>query len=628
MHAAAREGVRRSLTVIVLLALIGVLVPAPGAEAVTVQPVSSDRLLGDLTAQHLRITINGRTVRGDLLRIPRGAQDLELRPRLAQGTAVGLQTMEAFSRTERSRGAVAGINGGYWTFRPTGTPNGLYVERGRMAAADSSLRSGLPAGRAVAGIRPDGTLLADRLRVHLDLDVPAVEIAHREIDEFNRQPRSSDDGTHAVTGELLLFDGRYGTAFRVPAGSTLLVIDDLPMGSGGRVAGMVRERYTPAEETRWTVPEGTSAVLAYGTSAPLLDGVEPGMELGVTTRIEPYGGSGAPWSDLISAVPGAGLLIRDGRVNSGTAMSGEGIDHASTRRARTAVAQTGNGTTLLLTIDETRGSSGVTLFELAQILDEMGAVNAVAMDGGGSTAMTVDGRFRNSPSHTSRGHSSAWFVYAPLPPSSRGLDVACPEGTVPSSAFEDTTATVHAVAIDCLSWWEVTSGVTLTSYAPADGVTRGQMASFLVRWIDGVAARGDGNTLADASSHGFEDVRPDDVHGPAIARLSQAGIVQGRTATTYDPGAPVTRAETATLLRRALEHVQGSSLPAARDTFVDDTGSVHEASINQLAALGIVGGVGGFGYRPNDPVSRAAMASMIMRTSDRLVEEGRTSAPA
>lgn len=618
---------RRLVVVAVATALLASLLPSPPAQAVTIRTVDSQRVLGELTVDRLQVTINGRTVRGDLLRLPREAPHLELRPRLGREVAVGLETMHSMSQTERSRGAIAGVNGGYFTLRPTGTPNGLFIQRNRMVAADSSLRSGLPAGRAVAGIRQDGRLVADRLRVHLDLDVPAVAIDGLSIDELNRQPRTSGDLTHPVSGELLMFDRLYGRSFRVPAGSVLLVTDELMLGSSGRTTGLVRERRTPESDSHWTPPEGTSAILAYGTSAPLLGGIQPGMALGVTSRVEPFGGDVSNWADLRASVPGAGLLIRNARLSSGAAMSSEGIDHASNRRARTAIGQTSDGTTLMLTIDERGGSGGVTLFELAQIMERLGAVDAVAMDGGGSTHMTVDGQTRNTPSDLNRSHSSAWFVYAPRPPASRGLEAACPPGAVVPGAFEDTAATVHAAAIDCLSWWGVTSGVTLTSYAPAQGVTRAQMASFLARWIDGVNARGDGAPLPASAPMDFTDVRSDSVHANAIARLSWVGVIQGRTSTTFDPGAPVTRAETATLLSRAIGHVQGTPLPAARDTFVDDNGSVHEPAIDRLAHIGVIGGVGAFSFRPNHKVSRAAMASMVMRASDWMVEQGRTTPP-
>lgn len=616
------------MAVILVLALVAVVLPGLPAAAVDVRTTSTSRILGELRAERLDLRVDGRQVRGDLLRIPKDAPDLELRPRLARGAAAGLQTMTSLSAAQRSRGGIAGVNGGYWLPRPTGVPNGLYVERGRMVAADSALRSGVPAGRAVAGIRADGTLVADRVDVQLTLSIPEAGIVDLEVDEFNRQVRTSTDGTLPRGGELLLFDRRYGTSFEVPAGGLLLELDDLSLGSSGSTTTRVRDRRPSFGGSRWTLTEDTAALLAYGVSTPLLDGVEAGMEATVTTRVTPRNIGASNFAELQSAVPGAGLLIRRGRISIGPALADERISHTYHRRARTAIGQTEDGTTLLLTIDEGAGwSGGVTLHELALIMDRLGAFNAVAMDGGGSTHMTIDGRTRNRPSDPNRGQSSGWFVFGELPPTSRAADGACPT-TVPAAGFVDTAHSVHAGTIDCLAWWGVTSGVTRTTYVPAGEVTRAQMASFLARWVDDVATRGDGAVLAAAADLPFVDVPRDDVHAPAIARLAGAGIINGRSATIYDPRAPVTRAETAALLQRSIEYATGQSLPAARDTFIDDNGSVHEDAIDRLAHQGIIGGVGGFAFEPDTPVSRAAMASLVMRASDLLVEQERVNAPA
>jgi hypothetical protein len=117
------------------------------------------------------------------------------------------------------------------------------------------------------------------------------------------------------------------------------------------------------------------------------------------------------------------------------------------------------------------------------------------------------------------------------------------------------------------------------------------------------------------------------VHAQSIARLDQAGILTGRSATSFQPGAPVSRAQTATLVKQALEYVAGTPLPAGRDTFIDDNGSVHETSIDVLAGVGVVAGTGGFSYQPSVPVSRGAMASLIMRGSDLAIERGLTTTP-
>jgi hypothetical protein len=64
----------------------------------------------------------------------------------------------------------------------------------------------------------------------------------------------------------------------------------------------------------------------------------------------------------------------------------------------------------------------------------------------------------------------------------------------------------------------------------------------------------------------------------------------------------------ASLLARAFE------LPASRaDAFGDDDASVHEASINRLAAAGITTGTDDGGFDPGRGVTRAQLASFLVR---------------
>src|SRR3546814_20550856 len=77
----------------------------------------------------------------------------------------------------------------------------------------------------------------------------------------------------------------------------------------------------------------------------------------------------------------------------------------------------------------------------------------------------------------------------------------------------------------------------------------------------------------------------------------------------------MTRAQLATFIARLIE-ASGKPLPAEPfDAFVDDWGSAHELSINQLAAVGVVKGRGQH-YDPNTTVTRGEMATIVVRAHD------------
>ena len=206
---------------------------------------------------------------------------------------------------------------------------------------------------------------------------------------------------------------------------------------------------------------------------------------------------------------------------------------------------------------------------------------------------------------------------APTTPVVLTPDDACPSDLVALDAFRDDDGNPHERAIDCLRWWGVASLSSDASYRPMNGVTRAQMASFLAKAIDG-----SGGTLAPASRDHF----PDDTGSPheaSINRLAEAGVVSGSSG-LYRPEQPVSRAQMATFLVRAVKVATGEALAATRDYFPDDDASPHHPSINAAAAAGLASGAAGGGYAPELTVRRDQMASFLARVLEFSVERGAT----
>ena len=116
----------------------------------------------------------------------------------------------------------------------------------------------------------------------------------------------------------------------------------------------------------------------------------------------------------------------------------------------------------------------------------------------------------------------------------------------------------------------------------------------------------------------FSDVSGDDPWSGHIERLAGLGITAGYDDGTYRPELSVTRAQMATFLVRAFE------LPAADPAGFDDVGedNVHRESIDRLAASGITSGCGdGSGFCPTQPVNRAHAAVFLKRALDWQAEQ-------
>lgn len=187
--------------------------------------------------------------------------------------------------------------------------------------------------------------------------------------------------------------------------------------------------------------------------------------------------------------------------------------------------------------------------------------------------------------------------------------IFCPPGLPPSGFTDVGRESVHATAIDCLVFREITRGITDTLYGPARSVTRGQMASFVVRTLRALGA-----DLPAPSDQGYEDVPDNYVHADAINQLTALGIVQGRTPTTFAPNRPVRRDQVATFVAGAVAYATGETLPDGPSVFPDvDPANVHLDNISRLAAAEIALGRQDGNYRPRAEVRRDQMASFIVR---------------
>lgn len=115
----------------------------------------------------------------------------------------------------------------------------------------------------------------------------------------------------------------------------------------------------------------------------------------------PDSANGTRFPRLLVGIGGAPTLVKNGQVNvtyNQEVMFGSGVG-LDNQDPRTAVGYTPDGHAILLVADG-RGalSSGVNLTELAQIMIDRGCVEAMNLDGGGSTSMAVGDSLINRPS--------------------------------------------------------------------------------------------------------------------------------------------------------------------------------------------------------------------------------------
>ena len=97
-------------------------------------------------------------------------------------------------------------------------------------------------------------------------------------------------------------------------------------------------------------------------------------------------------------------LVENGEVSVGT---NDEVRKAMASNPRTAIGVKADGTYLFVVADgRTDDSEGLSLYELAEFMQSLGAVTAYNLDGGGSSTMVFNGNVINNPTGGMAGHGS------------------------------------------------------------------------------------------------------------------------------------------------------------------------------------------------------------------------------
>lgn len=307
----------------------------------------------------------------NLLRIDLTVVDLRLAHALDEG--VGLETTSSMSARH---GAIAAINAGF--FRTTGTYRG---EPTGALKVDGKLISDPLQGRAALGLIR-GPLRSEIIFAHLRFS-GYIESNRRRfnISGLNR-PRGAD--------ELIVYTPAFHrTTLTTPDGVEVIVRQNKVI--------TIREAAGSS-----VIPADGFVISGLGKARTWLSAnLRAGSRVRISTDLETVEGDRSELLKRSTSVVGGGpQLIKDGRVSISYAEEKIESKFVTDRHPRTAIARLADGKVLLATVDGRQPgvSSGMSLPELASLLLEFGATEAINLDGGGSTAMVVEGKLVNHPS--------------------------------------------------------------------------------------------------------------------------------------------------------------------------------------------------------------------------------------
>lgn len=316
-----------------------------------------------------------------------------------------LEDRETTSQLSTAAGALAAVNGGFFTMDPAagapGDPAGATVHDGKVLSEPVGDRPSLFLGK-------NGTSIQ---RLHWHGTVTAPGAAELPLDGIDRVPGlirncgGTDDTptnlplhdfTCTDANEIVSFTPEYGPA--TPAGAGLEVVLD--------AEGTV----TAVNHTRGTaVPAGGQTVQAIGADVDKLAAVAvPGKKLKVDTDLLNENGKSLKTTPSTDVVNGGPTLVQNGQLDVTAKRDGMVRTNDSNsffygwvhkRNPRTFAGVDAQGRTLLVTADGRQTTSlGLSLNEEAHVAKSLGMVNAMNLDGGGSTTMVQGGKVMNSPS--------------------------------------------------------------------------------------------------------------------------------------------------------------------------------------------------------------------------------------
>lgn len=314
-----------------------------------------------------------------VLEVRRDAADMEFEAVLGGEYVLGIEPLDKIAErvSKPQHYPAAGINGDFYLLRNDpfqGDPTGLCVINGELISS--------PVNRSVFVILKDGKPYIDRFQLKGTLY--KVDGERFEISGVNQ--RCPDEGIVIITPGFF-------TATRAQNGSAQLLAGPLkePLKPDGTYDFTVQ---TVLEKDSVLMLENNQvAFVGLGSGAQFLEKVSTGGKLHCTFSIDPLSGQ------IKHAVGGTPRLLRNGEISIEAEEEGIRASFVETRHPRTALGFN-NEYVFLVSVDgrQPEYSVGMSLIELARFLKELGAAEALNLDGGGSTTMLVLGEVRNRPS--------------------------------------------------------------------------------------------------------------------------------------------------------------------------------------------------------------------------------------
>lgn len=524
---------------------------------------------------------------------------------------------------EQGMRPMLGINASFFSLE-SGVMMGHSISDGRVLAKDMSTLQGI-------GFRADGTAVIAPLSIKINISTEAGEV---ELENLNKQHVSTLSGISAYTADYGTQTGNVAEILAV----TVSIPDDIKIGTEFEA-----EVRSVAQQTE-PLPTGEGEMILVINTDGGWDwhmGIMKSLAEGDKIKVTCTAGGSESWQDVTEALASVGeTLIENGTVNT---------EFKSGAAPRTAVGITAGGKVIFYAIDgRQKGHSyGLQLKSLAKRMEELGCVDAINLDGGGSTSISGvypgadEIAVLNSPSGGSL-RSVANFIFLKSTREKTGIlktVYTTPHG---ERYLSGTTETLSSVGVDTAYYKKelqkveysadgdsIVDGnkITLIGNGPVTITSRSGLVTtkselFVSDTPDSIKVYADGEEIT-------EKIAPDGTTFTisAEAYVGSAKLIADESLFTYTLEGDIGTLENGVFTARNDATVKGAILVTAGKTtaripvrvtgpyiFGDITDHWAKEMIKELAESGAVNGYDteeGLFFRPDNSITRAEFAVML-----------------
>ncbi|QOR66303.1 phosphodiester glycosidase family protein [Cytobacillus suaedae] len=288
-------------------------------------------------------------------------QNMKMETALAKGQLFGLETVKSQAITNSKDGhvVVGAVNGDY--FDSNGAPIDLMMHKGEIIATSRTPLDQL----AVFGVKGNGRAVIGSPEVSLSVSINGQ--TPYMVNSINRI-RSAN--------HLVVYTPHFSGTTRTNELGTEVTLSNLSgsLSGNGKLTGTVSD--IQIGKGNATLSNGQVILSGHHFASDYLKNAKPGDRIEITSSF-----TDSNWHDVQEAIGGRYRLVNNGNVVKWD------INGA---HPRTAIGIKADGKIFTIVLDgRSTNSVGMTLSELAVLMKDLGAVDAITFDGGGSSTLAA-----------------------------------------------------------------------------------------------------------------------------------------------------------------------------------------------------------------------------------------------